>query len=195
MNRRHEVVAFAAMLPGLGANPADGEARARYLELVAPGESAARAAELSTMSGCALVVRGIWRAFIAHPIMERPYVTGKAMSDLVQIAREAGALHPWPARIPEAGDVIIIGGGADGGGPEHAWIALSVSVDEDAASLAASGIDGGQRDAAGFQVVKEREHVMGQGRDRATDDGAQGGAARRVRYVIDTETVLERFGR
>lgn len=195
MTRRHEIVAFAAMLPGLGANPGDPESRARYLELVAPGESESRAAEMATMSGCALVCRGIWRAFIAHPILEAPYITGRAMADLVTIAREAGALHPWPSRIPEAGDVIIVGGGADGGGPEHAWLALTVDVDEDAASLAASGIDGGQRDAAGFQVVKEREHVMGQGRDRAHDDGAPGGAARRVRYVIDVEAVLERFGR
>jgi len=192
MSRRPELVAFAAMLADLGANPCDLVERQRYFELVAPGEAPARATEIATMSGCALVCRGILRAFIQHPILDAPYRTGRAMADLIGIAVEAGALH-GPERVPEPGDLVVVGGGADGGGPEHVWIALTVEAFDE--QLVAGAIDGGQRDADGHQVVRERKHVLGAGYDLARDDGAPGGAPRRVRFVVDVEAVLERFGR
>lgn len=195
MSRRPELVAFAAMLADLGANPCDLVERQRYFELVAPGEAPARATEIATMSGCALVCRGILRAFIQHPILDAPYRTGRAMADLIGIAVEAGALH-GPERVPEPGDLVVVGGGADGGGPEHVWIALTVDVEAyDETTATARGIDGGQRDGQGFQVIREREHLMGAGHDQAHDDGAPGGAPRKVRWVIDVEAVLDRFGR
>lgn len=194
-SRRPEVVAYATMLADLGANPADPVNRAAYLQLIAPGETPDRADELATMSGCGLVCRGVLGEFVAHPLLEPPYHTGKVLEQLVTIAREAGALH-GPERIPEPGDLVLVGGGRDGGGPEHVWVALTVEPDpHDEHSLAVEGLDGGQRDAAGHQVVKLRKHVLGAGYDKASDDGAPGSTTRKVRHVIDLEAVIDAFGR
>jgi hypothetical protein len=181
MTRRPELVAFAAALDGIGANPA--RDRARYLDLIAPNETPERAAEMAGMWGCALVARGILRAFITHPIFAAPYRDRRAMSDLVDIARDAGALHP-PSRVPEPGDFVIVGGGEDGGGPEHVYMALP---DGD-------GVDGGQRDDAGYQVIRIRKHELRDGWDSARDDGHPAGRPRRVRWVVDCEQVLAALG-
>jgi len=186
---RSTVVAFAAALDGISANPANPEARAHYLDTIAPGETPARAAEMACMSGCALIARAVLRAFCDHPLLAAPYVTGRAVADVAAIARDAGALHP-PGRALEPGDVVIVGGGADGGGPEHVWLALCLRGDG-----AWDGLDGGQRDAAGHQAVKVRVHHVEGGYDRAHDDGAGGGVRRKVRAVVDVERVVAAFGR
>jgi hypothetical protein len=184
MTRRHELVAFAAALDGCSANPADPVDRARYLDLIAPYETSERAAEMANMSGCALVARGILRALgVKHPLLDAPYVTGHAMVDLVQIARDAGALH-GPDYAPEPGDFVIVGGGADGGGPEHVWMCLPDG----------QGVDGGQRDAEHYQCVRIRKHDVDDGWDAAHDDGVRGFARRKVRFVIDCEQVLAALG-
>lgn len=186
---RSTIVAFAAALDGLSASPSDPVGRAAYLWLVAPGESPSRADGMATMSGCALVARAVLRHFIDHPLLEQPYRTAQAMADLVAIAREADALH-GPERVPEPGDLVVVGGGTDGGGPEHVWICLAPTGDG-----RLDGIDGGQRGRDGSQLVKMRQHELADGYDRAFDDGAGGSARRKVRFVIDTEKVIERFGR
>ena len=90
---REDVIAFARGLAGLTADPVRPACRARYLALIAPGETEARAAGMSTMSGCELVCRGILRAFIAHPLLDRPYVDQHAGRDLLAIATEARAVR------------------------------------------------------------------------------------------------------
>jgi len=170
---RADVAAYARGLARMSANPADPCARAAYLDLVAPGETPARAAEMATMSGCALTARAVLRRFIAHPLLAAPYRTGQAMADLVRIASEADALRS--ALWPMAGDVVIVGGGADGGGTEHTWIALEDSW----------GIDGGQRDGAGFQRIARKGHTIAGGRD----------GGRMIRYVLDVDAILRALGR
>ncbi len=176
---RDDVANFAKSLAGMSVNPRDSEARAAYLALIAPGETPARAAEMGTMSGCALVARAVLRRFCAHPILDAPYRTGRAMSDLVQIAVDADAarrsrMFPFWSAI-DVGDIVIVGGGFDGGGPEHTWIALAGGF----------GIDGGQKDPNGWQHILERSHYVSAGRD----------GARVIRYVLDVEAILRAFGR
>lgn len=182
-----DVIEYASSLSGLTADPARPECRAAYLALIAPGETEQRQAEMATMSGCALVCRGVWRHFIAHPILDARYRTGDAMSDLVSIGREAHALRPAGA-MPQPGDVVVVGGGSDGGGSEHAWTCIE-SRDLGAGEWLATGIDGGQRDAKGFEWVIERAHDIGGGIDHC------GTTRRRVRWVIDTIACVARLGR
>jgi len=186
---RSTLVAFAAALDGFSASPSDPVGRAAYLGLIAPGESPSRADGMAQMSGCALVARAVLRAFIQHPLLDTPYVTGHAVSDVVAIAREAGALR-GPERMPEPGDLVVVGGGTDGGGPEHVWIALAPAGDG-----RIDGIDGGQRGRDGSQLVKMRQHELADGYDRAFDDGAGGSARRKVRFVIDSDAVVARFAK
>jgi len=180
MTSRVEVVAYAAALDGLGV----ASDRERYLDLIAPGETPQRAADMAAMSGCALVAAGVLRACgVEHPSLAAPYRVGDAVARLVRIARERGALH-GPERVPEPGDLVIVGGGADGGGPEHVWIALSSPEDD-----VIDGIDGGQRDGSGRQEIRAREHRIVDGLDQAYDDGVASRVRRRVRYVIDVEAL------
>ena len=196
MTTCNDVVDYARTLDGLTASPNVPELREAYLDLIAALDTPSRAAELARCSGCALVARGILRRFIDHPILESSYRDTHAMSDLVEIARGAGAVH-GPDRTPEPGDLVIVGGGADGGGPEHVYLVLDVEPDpyEDG-SLLVTGLDGGQRDAGGHQLVIVRDHVLVNGNDRglrANDPG--GGSTRRIRFVLDTGAILDRFGR
>lgn len=189
---RDDVVDFARTLVNLGANPANAEARARYLELIAPGETAARAAELAECSGCELTGRGIWRRFILHKILENRYRDRQAGADLLAIARQAKAATTGLSRWPDRGDVVIVGGGADGGGPEHAWTCLSVEVgsSERADPLEKhEALDGGQRDAAGKQLILVRHHELHRGFDRTATYN------RRVRWVLDVEKIVSAFAR
>jgi hypothetical protein len=171
---RDDVADYARSLAGMSANPADPIARAAYLALIAPGETPARAAEMGTMSGCALVARAVLRRFIEHSILDAPYRTGRAMSDLVEIASGAGAIcHGTEGAEP--GEIVIVGGGHDGGGPEHTWISLGGGF----------GIDGGQKDPNGWQHILERSHYVSAGRD----------GPRVIRYVLDVAAILRAFGR
>jgi hypothetical protein len=188
---RDEVVAFASSLANLGACPHNVEARDRYLTLIAPHETEARAAEMATMSGCELVTLGIWREFIDHPLLARPYVGGKAGQNLLALALRAGAATPFLNRWPEIGDALIVGGPA-GGGSEHAWTSLSISTDpyaDPGPRETHGGLDGGQIDDDGAQVIRLREHELHAGVD-TTDT-----YARKVQWVLNIEKIVARFGR
>lgn len=197
---RQDVIVYARTFDGLGAAP---ERREAYLALIAPIESSHLRDAMIKMSGCALVQRGILRQFIEHPRLEESYVISRAVADLVDIAREAGGAYAWKGsddpehRRPEPGDILVVGGGADGGGPEHAYMVLKIedSPDEDGA-LVVVGLDGGQLDEGNHQVITVRRHTLIDGADRAesaNDPG--GGAARKIRFMLDLGAILEAFGR
>ena len=190
---REDICNYARSLAGLSADPADELTRRVYLDTVAPGEAPARAAEMALMSGCALTCRAILRRFIVHPILDRPYNDRQAVSDVARIAHQAAAYRLRNV-APEAGDMLIVGGGEDGGGPEHAWTALSCVADpgyEVAPGYLLDGLDGGQRteDAGQHQCIVERAHELRDGWDITAT------YRRRVRYVIDVMTIVGRFGR
>lgn len=176
---RAALVAHALSLVGLTADPGKPDLRARYLATVAPGEREHMASEMAKMSGCALTaLRGYLAPFISHPITSSPYVIGAAVSDLVRVGREAHAIRDVYT-MPNAGDVVIVGGGADGGGSEHAWISIGEG----------SGVDGGQPDTRGFQSIARRAHTIQAGWDSTPT------YRRKVRFVIDAAKVCAAFPR
>lgn len=187
-----DVIEFARSLAGLDADPKCPEKRAAYLSAVAFGETPARAESMSDLSSCELTMRRILFEFIDHPRLIPPYVNGRCGADLLAIAQEAGAAFASSAKIwhlPAPGQILIVGGGAAFGGTEHAWMmleALSSPYDTEGAVL---GLDGGMRDAHGFEEILEREHTIRGGWD-ATEHGS-----RLIRWILDTEKILERFSR
>jgi hypothetical protein len=86
---------------------------------------------------------------------------------------------------------VIVGGGADGGGPEHAWTCLSVEVGASGADPLEKheALDGGQRDEDGKQVILVRHHELHRGFDKTST------YARRVRWVLDVEKIVGAFAR
>jgi hypothetical protein len=185
---RPAITAYARTLAGLSAAPSCPSARATYRDLIAPGETGQRADEMERMSGCALVARAVLRRFIVHPLLSRPYRTGDAMSDLVAIGRDAGALRA-SGSLPQAGDLVIVGGGTDGGGTEHAWTCLGTEWSGYEPRVLVSGLDGGQRDGGGYECIAVRDHEIREGVDW------ENGRGRLVRWVLDVERVVARFGR
>ena len=179
MTTRQDVVDFARPLAGLSADPACHVKRAMYIALVAPGETEARGAEMATMSGCELLaLRGILGAFIDHPLIANQYRDRKAGEDLLQVGREAHAVR-LAGELPQLGDILIVGGGEDGGGSEHAWTLVGEG----------EGIDGGQRDAKGFESIALRQHEIQNGWDVTST------YRRKIRFLLNTGAILERFGR
>jgi len=187
---RSQVALYAHGLAGLSADPADELSARVYRDTIAPGETRARADEMALMSSCALVCRAVLRRFILHPILEAPYRDRQAVTDLTRIAHDAGAtVRHLPV---EPGDMVIVGGGVDGGGSEHAWTVLDVVADpgyEPTPGQLVTGLDGGQRDAGGHQLIALRDHEIRDGWD-VTSTGR-----RRIRYVLDVAAIVQRFGR
>ncbi len=188
---RPALISFARGLAGLSAA---GPTRAAYLDLIAPGETPARAAEMACNSGCELTCMAILRHFIDHPRLKGPYPAGQAGVILWTIGHEAGAIRPH-GEDPEPGDMLIVGGGEDGGGTEHAFTCVDVCRAGYSGVLLVTGIDGGQRSAApgtdgrGAQCILERAHDIVDGFDSC------GVSRRKVRVVINSALVIERFGR
>lgn len=97
-------------------------------------------------SSCALVVRGFWRRLdIQHPRLDKRYVSGKAVEDVVQIAKDLNAwVTPTIQVLPQAGDWIVDTAN------EHVW---TVS---DSGPGTYRGVDGGQRTSDfKHQAIKE----------------------------------------
>jgi hypothetical protein len=162
---RQRMVAAANAVVGLGANPEDEARRERYLDLIAPDETENARDEMAQMSGCGLVVAGIWRAAgVVDARLDAPYRIGSAITRLVAIARSAGA---WVAygrgRRPSPGDMVLVGG-QGAGGPEHVYTVTSISGDADPH---VTSVDGGRRDAHGYQTIDAVTRVWKGGRDVA----------------------------
>ncbi len=183
---RKGLVELARSLDGVGMS----SARGRYLGLVGDGETPQRASELAALSGCALVVRGMWRALgLQHPILRVPYRTGRAVADLVEIAVGAGALLEARDELPAMyeGDVVIVGGGHEHGGPEHVWTVLDATGQDypERGTHLIAGLHGGQRDEHGAQCIRWKMHEITGA--PPVDDG------RRVRWAINLDAVWRRW--
>lgn len=195
MSIREAVVAYARTLEGLCADPSDELTRQVYSDLIAPGETPQRRAEMLCNSGCELTCRAILRRFILHPLLENPYRDTKAGADLMAIAYAADAVR-LPGSIPSPGDIVIVGGGDDGGGPEHAWTMIETAWAGYDGRVLDLGLDGGQRhptalgtDGKHAQLVALRDHELRDGWD------TENGSRRKVRAVLDIEAIYKAFGR
>jgi hypothetical protein len=109
-------------------------------------------------SGCALVVRGLWRlAGLQHERLVKPYRVGHAIDDVVSIANEYDAwVLGWrrQGKLPQMGDAVIVGAA----GREHAYTV--VEVETPAGCLCElTTVDGGQRDAAGNETIGLRHRT------------------------------------
>ncbi len=156
--------------------------RADYLELMGPNEPEQVRRDFTVTvnkdgmrgaSGCALLGRALLlRAGIEHPRLRANYVSGKAVEDLYEIARQAGGLvdvrmHGLRGRLPKRGDMPWMSS------PEHVCIVRTLedhdaarsleeeTYDAGAAVVPLRGItiestDGGQRDAGGWQIIRPR---------------------------------------
>lgn len=168
----------ALSVEGLGGAP---EHQADYLALIAPGETEAMQRDMLQMNGCALTVRGLWRmAGVNHPILQRPYRIGMAVSDVVQIGKDAGAWRTTGQPLP--GDVFLIDN------LEHVGTVVERPTETEIAS-----IDGGQRDSFGHQLIRHRTRVFVDGA-LFGNDGVNDGVRRNLIGYIDCTALAAKWG-
>lgn len=152
---RTAMVENARSYVGCSAAPAS---RERYCDLLCASpedynDPEARS-EAAVQSGCARAFMGLLeQEGVQHPLLANRYVTGHAVSDCIQIAKDLGAWRaPDHSIQPGDGVVIKVPSG------EHvltaeAWKAHNVLV----------SVDGGQRDGQRFEAIlrRERSYVVG----------------------------------
>ena len=157
----------------------------RYLSLIADGERPGMRDAMKTMSGCALFIRGLWRALGVQDVwLGPPYKIGMAIADVVRTGSKHAAFRPLD-QLPEPGDVVLIGGGADGGGSEHVF--LVVNAEHKSVGIDIESMDGGQLDGAGKQlIIGKARHWE---RKRAATWDHCGTRIRKVRRVIDVSKI------
>ena len=110
--------------------------REAFLDLIAPLEVPMFRSGMARMSTCALAVLGMWRLYgVDHDVLWKPYKTGMAVANVVTVAKHFNAWMPADT-VPEAGDVVLIGGAT--GGNEHVFVVT------DATPSRVTSIDGGQ---------------------------------------------------
>lgn len=148
----------------------------RYVDLVGLGETERMRADMLTMSGCALVVAGLWRlAGLTASELAPPYRIGSAISRLQAVARRCGAWRQYRlGALPCVGDVVLVQA------PEHVYTVVTQPI-ATAAQVTFTSVDGGQIEH-GRQAIKLRARTWAHGFDRARDD--QAGALGRARTIV-----------
>jgi hypothetical protein len=184
---RNRTVEIARKMAGLNANPKQPESRRRYVEVIAPGEPDAKAKEMATMSGCGLMVAGIWReAGVNATLLDPPYKVGSGVSRLIQIARATKAWVPFKKGArPQPGDMVLVGDNG-AGGVEHVY--TIVAVNDGPEGLEIESVDGGQRDAERCQLVLLKKRVWKGNRDcvrSGSDPGAALAGGRVIQGWVD----------
>jgi hypothetical protein len=180
---RQRIIDQANLAEGLDTTPAH---LADFEDLMAgPGEDpqTAYAMALSPLSStCGLVAGGIWRrAGVSDPRLLPPYVVGSAISRLLQIAEDRGALvTPTDGACPKAGDLVGVGLNTPSG---HVFTLVDVADDTHFTS-----IDGGVVDDTGHQCVRRRSRVwMRNPGGVFVDMSPEVGFARTVTYWVDVD--------
>lgn len=189
---RRNAVAWARSCAGVSAHPA-GPTWGRYVELVAPGETPRRQAEMARESSCGLFLgRGYLRAVLATvpAPLAGAYVDGRALADLRAAAAAAAAVRP-PTHRPAPGDIVHLAAGP--GGCEHVYLVVGAEpLPDELGGLGVDSIDGGQRLGA-YEAVLARQRVLvteGAG----VEDQEIGGATRSVCAVYDLATLVAAYG-
>jgi len=126
---------------GWGYGDAPAGRRQSYLDLIAPNDSPSAQKAYGKLSGCALSALGWLRLFgLSDPELWSPYRIGRAVADVVTIARRHGAWVQGDV-MPGLGDIVLVKS------PEHVFVCLGI---EDGVCTSA---DGGQVDGQG-QCIK-----------------------------------------
>ena len=196
---RWSAVQIALNVVGLNA----GQSPNHYGELVSNlNDSEQMRRDMLGMSGCALVVRGLWgRLGVVHPILSAPYRIGHAISDLIVIANERGAWRDTgDGSRPKPGDAVLVSKDK----PDvHVYTVTGVRLREDG-DIDLCSVDGGQRDAQRAETIKafnRRWHLESNPKgwwDQATEERSPNdtqpyGVLHPVRAVagwIDIEAIL-----
>jgi len=157
-------VVYAKSMVGLDANPSDPICSQKYLDLIGPGETAESQSSMGAMSGCGLVVAGIWRGVgLRSSQLYPPYVSGTALSRLMQIAYDADAWVDYSANAsPLPGDMVLVGDGTNT--VQHVYTVLTVHPDGEGGYTLTS-VDGGQVDAEGYQCIEQKSRIWQDGND------------------------------
>jgi hypothetical protein len=178
---RMKSLALAAV--GLGAaNPAP------YLALIGPDESAAMRASMLTMSGCGLVVRGLWREFgMRDPRLFPPYELASVMTTIESMATEAGAWSAGAAGLSslDVGDVVYVSQ------PDHVGTIVSIARPGDG-SVHVTTVDGGSLDANGKQRVVTYQRTFAANGDVTA--GPMAGTGRVMVGTVSLPPMALRFG-
>lgn len=180
---RQRFVDAAKAVVGLGDDPHDQDKQQQYMDLVAPGEVPARQQEMAKMSGCALVIAGIWRgAGVEHPILSSPYIDRTAVSRLSIIGKDAWVTY-MPGRFPQPGDAVRVGDNTPQHGIEHMYIVTEIAGGN---APILHSIDGGQRDEEEhFQTIEEKQRAWMHGRDHVTGGTDPGAGSRAIMGWFD----------
>ncbi len=187
-----ELAAFRAacvsLLEGWRGLDAAGPMAPDYLDIIAHGERPQRRAEMAVMSSCGLVMRRYLDLVLAAAParLRAPYVTGRAIEDLADVAREAGAALP-PGALPEGGDVVIVRA------PEHAFGVVSCTLLPDG-NAELQSVEGGERDGAGHEQIGPRGRLWTPRDGGWTDVALDPECVRQVVAVWSLEALAARFG-
>ncbi|MFT3775399.1 MAG: DUF1906 domain-containing protein [Minicystis sp.] len=177
-------VAGAQRVVGLDANPAASNALSyqSYVSFTTPGETSANQASYATMSGCGLVVAGIWRATgVWSSQLYAPYQIGTAISRLVSIAESAGAYTPYTsASAPSPGDMVLLDAS---GSDTHVYTVLTITPN--ATGYDITSVDGGQVDEQGYETILQKSRTWANGMDTVAAEGANPTSTRPITAWID----------
>ena len=140
-----------------------------------------------TTSSCALVARGLLRlAGCRHPLLLARARVGHPMEDLEAIGKDAGAWVPARQRgdrLPGPGDPVVLESATGG----HAFL-LDALEPADGRLCRIASVDGGQKDAAGRQLICQMHRTWTAVGAGIVDDN--GHRARQVHGWVDVERVL-----
>lgn len=182
MMLRSKMRRLAENAVGLGAAP---EVQADYLDLVGPDESDAMRAAMLTMSGCGLVVRGLWRRFgMKDARLEAPYQPGSVITNLLAMAQEAGGWTEGLDPDLDVGDVVYVSE------PDH--VGTIVRVDRTDSGVAVTTVDGGSQDGAGRQKIVTWDRTFSL--DGTITGGPLVGNGRVVRGCMSLPRLAAQFG-
>lgn len=149
-----------------------------YLDLIAPNETKFRRAEMGKMYSCALTVLGIWRRIgVTHPLLSSPYVNTKAISNVLQVAHDYGAILD-PKTPLEPGMAVLLD---EYGSESHVYTVVDVNEGGSVTS-----VDGGQRIDGEEGILQIQRIVTGAVDHRLTTPQL----ARPVSQVIDPDLLF-----
>ncbi len=194
---RAAAASWAEAQAPLEANPTAGDdGWPRYLALIAPGESATRAAEMGGLWGCGLFARAYLRGSLSnarlYPWLLRPYRTQMAMADVEGCARAAGAVRDTAARLGTArppfavrpGDVVRVGP------PEHVFVVTSAVVLAEGVAVRSVEV---HRTGGGWQEVRGVGRMLFPSVGGFFDHPSEG-PSRKVLSVYDWWAMAQHYG-